>query len=81
MLDWLIKKFRAKDIKKHNGMVIFYTVYKPQNAAPNVISHCLDPEIQKDEELNELLKQVAEKVRSYYEGKPELLEEILKSVK
>jgi len=39
------------------------------------------PEIQQDEELNELLKQVAEKVRSYYEGKPELLEEILKSVK
>jgi hypothetical protein len=57
MLDWLIKKFRAKGIKKHNGMVIFYTVYKPQNPVPNVIS------------------------RRYYEGKPELLEEMLKAVK
>ena len=78
MLDYLIKVFRARAVRKQKGVLIFYMVYEPQKPVPNVFNHCLDPDIMQDKELNELLKQVAEKVRLYYEEKPELLAEIMK---
>ena len=36
----------------------------------------IHPDIAQDEELSELMKQVADKVREFYENNPKLLEEV-----
>ena len=75
--SWLKKKM----VKKENGVPIFYIVYRPQNELPNVITHHTHPELREEEGLDELLKEVSDKVRGFYEKHPELLDEVIRSVK
>lgn len=56
--------------------MVFYTVYNPMEDGKNVFSYMLHPDIKKDQEINDLLKQAADKIRKFYEGRPELLEEV-----
>lgn len=56
--------------------MLFYIVYNPNESGKNVFTHLLHPDIKNDKELNDLLKQVADKVRKFYEDKPELLDEV-----
>ena len=72
----LLKRFARKHFNKWDGILTFYTVYNPNKEGKNVFSHMIHPDIMKDEELNELLKQVADKIRLFYENNPELLEEV-----
>lgn len=72
----LLSRFARKHFNKWDGILTFYTVYNPKREGKNVFSHMIHPDIQKDEELNELLKQVADRIREFYENNPELLEEV-----
>lgn len=72
----LLDRFARRHFKKWGGILTFYTVYNPNIKDKNVITHMLHPDIMQDEELNELMKQVADKVREFYESNPELLEEV-----
>lgn len=72
----LLKRMARKHFNKWDGILTFYTVYNPKKEGKNVFSHMIHPDIQKDEELNELLKQVADKIRLFYEDNPELLDEV-----
>ena len=72
----LLERFARKHFKKWSGILVFYTVYDPKKEGKNVFSHMIHPDIIQDEELNELLGQVADKVRLYYKERPELLDEI-----
>lgn len=71
-----LERFARKHFKKWNGILVFYTVYNPKKEGKNVFTNMIHPDIMQDEELNELLGQVANKIRLYYEQRPELLEEI-----
>lgn len=72
----LIKRMARKHFNKWDGILTFYTVYNPKKEGKNVFNHMIHPDIQKDDELNELLKQVADKIREFYEDNPKLLEEV-----
>lgn len=72
----LLDRFARKHFNKWGGILTFYTVYDPRKEGKNVISHMIHPDIRKDEELNELLKQAADKIRLFYENNPELLGEV-----
>ena len=72
----LLERFARKHFNKWDGILTFYTVYNPNKEEKNVISHMIHPDIMKDEELNELLKQVADRIRLFYENNPELLDEV-----
>lgn len=72
----LLDRFARKHFNKWGGILTFYTVYDYRKEGKNVISHMIHPDIRKDEELNELLKQAADKIRLFYENNPELLEEV-----
>ena len=72
----LLDRFARKHFNKWGGILTFYTVYDPRKEGKNVISHMIHPDIRKDEELNELLKQAADKIRLFYENNPELLNEV-----
>ncbi len=56
--------------------MLFYIAYNPNENGKNVFTHLLHPDIKNDKELNDLLKQVADKVRKFYEDRPELLDEV-----
>lgn len=72
----LLDRLARKHFKKWNGILTFYTVYNPNKKGKNVYNHMIHPDLQQDEELNGLLKQVADKIRIFYEDNPELLEEV-----
>lgn len=72
----LLERMARKHFTKWNGILTFYTVYDPRKKGKNVFHHTIHPDLMKNEDLNELLKQVADKVRLFYENNPELLEEI-----
>ena len=72
----LLKRMARKHFNKWDGILTFYTVYNPKKEGKNVFSHMVHPDIMKDEELNELLGQVADKIRLFYENNPKLLEEV-----
>ena len=72
----LLERFARKHFNKWNGILIFYTVYDPRKKGKNVFQHAVHHDLMQDEELNGLLKQVADKVRLFYEDNPALLEEV-----
>lgn len=72
----LLERFARKHFNKWNGILTFYTVYNPKKEGKNVFSHAIHPDLMKDEELNELLGQVADRIREFYENNPKLLEEV-----
>lgn len=72
----LLDRFARKHFNKWGGILTFYTVYDPRKEGKNVISHMIHLYLMQDDGLNELLKQVADKIRELYEDNPELLEEI-----
>lgn len=72
----MLKRLARKHFKKWDGIMLFYIVYNPKQSGKNVFTYLLHPDIKNDEELNGLLKQVADKVRQYYEDRPELLDEV-----
>lgn len=72
----LFKKLAQKHFKKWEGILVFYTVYNPKKEGKNVISHMVHPDLMQDKELNDLLGRVADKIRLFYEEKPELLDEV-----
>ncbi len=72
----MLKRFARKHFKKWNGILLCYIRYNPKETGKNVFTHMLHPDIEKDKELNKLLKQVADKVRIFYKEHPELLEEV-----
>lgn len=78
---FFMKRLARKHFKKWDGILIFYMVYDPRKKEPNVISNLLHPDIKQDDELNELLKKVADKVRIFYTNHPELLEEAFRKEK
>ncbi len=73
----MAKKINRKLVARHDGMPVFFIVYKPQVEGKNVYSNFIHPDLKEDNELEELLKKVGERVRFYYEQHPEQLEEIL----
>lgn len=80
MLNKIISYFEKKQIKRFNGVLVFYMVYEPKKKSKNVISYHLTPEIKEDDILHSLLKKVADRVRFYYKENPERLEEINKMI-
>ena len=54
----------------------FYIIYNPKNEGKNVFTHMLHPDLKQDEKLNELLGEVADRVRLFYKNHPELLDEV-----
>ena len=80
MLTKYIKHLQKKLILRHDGLPIFYIVYKPQKDGKNVISYATHPDIQKDEKLDVLLRCAADRVREYYKENPKLLEEIKEAI-
>lgn len=77
----MIKKWlKKKLIKNGNGLPVMYIIYKPQKELPNVFTLYIHPEL-RDAELEELLRKVSDKVRGFYRENPNLLQEILKTVK
>lgn len=77
MLYKWYKRVQRKTIVRHNGLPIFYIIYKPQVDGKNVITSIVHPDIKEDAILDQLLKCVADRVREFYKDRPELLEEIL----
>jgi hypothetical protein len=74
-------RLQKKAIIQNKGLPIFYVVYKPQNDGKNVFFNYIHPDIRENPKLNWYLKRIGKMVRDFYEERPELLEEILKSVK
>ena len=72
----ILKRFARKHFNKWDGILAFYIVYNPEKDGKNVFNHSIHPDLRQNEELNELLKQVADKVREFYENNPKLLEEV-----
>lgn len=72
----LLERFARKHFKKWDGILAFYIVYNPKKEGKNVFNHMIHPDLKEDKELNELLGQVADNIRLFYENNPELLEEI-----
>ena len=72
----LLERFARKHFNKWDGILTFYTVYNPKKEGKNVFSHMVHPDLKTDEKLNELLGQVADRVRLFYEDHPELLDEV-----
>ena len=70
---------RQRIVRKAKGIPILQIIYKPQNPAPNLMTYHIHPELL-DDELNDLLKQVAEKVRMFYKKHPELIAEVFKEL-
>ena len=77
----ILKRFAMKHFKKWDGILMFYTVYNPKKEGKNVITHAIHPDLMQDKEINDLLKQVADKVRVFYEENPKLLDEVGVKVK
>jgi hypothetical protein len=72
---------QKKAIRQNKGLPIFYVVYKPQKDGKNVFFSYIHPEIRENPKLDWYLRRVGDMVREFYAERPELLEEILKSVK
>ena len=64
----ILSRFAKRHFNRWGGILTFYTVYNPNVKDKNVITHMIHPDIAQDEELNELMKQVADKVREFYEN-------------
>lgn len=72
----LLSRFAKKHFNKWGGILTFSIVYDPRKEGKNVISHMIHPDLMKDEELHELLGQVADRIRLFYENNPKLLDEV-----
>jgi len=72
----LLKRLAIKHFNKWDGILAFYIVYNPKNVGKNVFTHMLHPDLKTDEKLDGLLKEVADRVRLFYEDHPELLDEV-----
>ena len=72
----LLERMARKHFNKWGGILTFYTVYNPKKEGKNVFHHMIHPDLREDEELNELLKQVADRIRLFYENNPELLDDV-----
>lgn len=70
-----------KTIIRHEGLPIFYVIYKPQTDGKNVITSIVHPDLKEDAILDQLLRCAADRVREFYKDRPELLEEILEVVR
>lgn len=73
----LIKRLARKNFKAWDGILICYMVYDPRKEGKNVLSFGIHPDLKKDERLNELLKESADRIRLFYKINPGLLEEAL----
>ena len=72
----MLKRLARKHFKRWNGILLCYIRYNPNETGKNMFTHMLHPDIEQDEELSKLLKQVADKVREFYKMNPNLLEEV-----
>lgn len=73
----LLKRLAKKHFKKWKGILVFTMVYNPLSKdKKNIITQGLHPDLMKDKELKILLKQVANKVRDFYDENPKLLKEV-----
>jgi len=58
----LLSIFMKASRDEKGGYPIFWISYNPDIDAPNMFIGCVNPEISDDEVLNDLLKQVADRV-------------------
>ena len=72
----LLKKLARKHFKKWNGILLFYMIYDPRKEDKNIICNMIHPDLKQDEELEGLLQLVADRIRLFYDKRPELLEEV-----
>jgi hypothetical protein len=76
-----IDRLKRKMVIRHNGIPVFFLVYKPQKDGKNVIASMTHPDIHDDVLLSQLLDAVGERIRHYYSKHPELLQEALSQIK
>lgn len=76
ILNKLIERQEIKSIKRLKGYPICYVMYKPLDEIPNIIYMNLTPELQQDEVINELSKELAWEIRRWYKEHPEELERV-----
>ena len=81
IIDKWCERAKRQMVMRHNGIPIFFLVYKPQKDGKNVIANVAHPDLREDILLNQLLSATAERIRHFYSKHPELLEEVLKQIK
>ena len=64
-MNWLINLLRDKSYRKHDGVLIGWTVYKPHEPAPNLHTH-LHPDLKDDSWIHAHLDELGAYLRKYY---------------